>query len=607
MAFDDKQSTPIQRLAGLHRLRHRLTMLFGLVLLIPSAIGIIAAIDTYRDQVSRARESTQHFVVLIANYESRFLSQTEQLLRGLANDPGLSSVQQDATARANCARLLADTIKPYSAYASGFLSDLTGNMVCSSNQSEVGANVGTHGWFKNVVSSRNPTIGSVPPVSSAQPVIAYAYPLFDRDGQIAGVLGLNIRMAWFDEAQRELKLPPASSVFLMDKAGSILAGPEAAAQPSKDGAPELSFIAEAADGLADTFDGIGMDKVSRVYSAAQIDPSKLIVLFGVPTEHMIAPLRRILWTEVGILVLAWLLAIISASVGTRYLVTRWTDRLTRTASQLTAGELSARPNMVGAPAELQQLGAAMNALAQRIGEREADLKTSLSQKHAMLKEIHHRIKNYMQTVVSFLSLHARSAESPDVKLAFSDAQARIQAFALVHRHLYESEDLQAVRADLFIANLSRLLQDATGVSQRQIRLDINVPPVRMAGEQAAILASFITEVMTNAFKHAFPNERHGTIKIEMSATDDGDAVLTIADDGIGFSLESTDATFGSAALGTGLTLIAGFAKQIGGVLERSDGEPGTRTTLRFKLHGLSADDAALWRPHNGLVPQPAAE
>jgi len=595
MSLDDKLSTHFERLKVLHRLRHRLIVLVGIVLLIPSTIGIIAAVDTYHDQVRRARQSTQHFVLLVANYESRFLSQTEQILRGLARDPTLTLAGMDEATRAACQQLLADTIKPYSAYSAVSLNDARGTTVCSSDKTLAGAEVGAQSWFRNVLANRAPVIGTITlSAESAQPVITYAYPLFDAAGQVAGVLGLNIRMAWFDEAQRELKLPPASGVFLLDSVGGVLAGPQVASRPMRNDAPDLSFMAEVANGRVSTFAGVGADGVSRIYSATQLEPSKLVVLFGLPTAQLIAPLRRILWMEMGILALAWMLAIVSAALGTRYLVTRWTDRLTETAARLTAGDLSARPDLQGAPAELRHLGDALGALATRIGEREADLRTSLAQKHEMLKEIHHRIKNNMQTVISILSLHARSAGSDDVRLAFSDAQARIQAFALVHRHLYESEDLQAVRADLFIANLCRLLQDATGVSPRQIRLIVDVPELRMSGEQAATLASFITEVMTNAFKHAFPDGRPGTIKVDLAVAADGQATLTIADDGVGFAFDAPGDELGQSMKGTGLTLIAAFAKQIGGTLERS-GPPGTRIALRFTLDRPRAEAAALWR------------
>ncbi|MGE0733567.1 MAG: sensor histidine kinase [Alphaproteobacteria bacterium] len=602
MSLDEKISTQFERLQVLNRLRHRLIVLVGIVLLIPSAIGIIAAVDTYRDQVQRARQSTQHFVLLVANYESRFLSQTELILRGLSNEPTLVQAIRDDALRLACQQLLVDTIKPYTAYSAVSLSDAAGTTVCSSDKSLIGAAVGAQSWYRNVLANRVPVIGTVTlSAETSQPVVTYAFPLFDAAGQITGILGLNIRMAWFDEAQRELKLPPTSGVFLLDSAGGVLAGPQLAGRPVRDGTPDLSFMPEVANGQVRTFSGVGADGISRIYSATQLEPSKLVVLFGLPTAQLIAPLRRILWMEIGILALAWMLAIVSASVGTRYLVTRWTDRLTDTAARLTAGDLAARPDLDGAPAELRQLGDALGALATRIGEREADLRTSLSQKHEMLKEIHHRIKNNMQTVVSILSLHARNAYSDDVRLAFSDAQARIQAFALVHRHLYESEDLQAVRADLFITNLCRLLQDATGVSQRQIRLVVDVPEVRMSGEQAAILASFITEVMTNAFKHAFPEGQRGKIKVKLAVTADGDAVLTIADDGVGFTFDQTDDDLGQVGRGTGLTLIAAFAKQIGGTLERS-GPPGTRTTLHFKLDLPKAEAAALWRAPRSSAP-----
>ena len=82
----------------------------------------------------------------------------------------------------------------------------------------------------------------------------------------------------------------------------------------------------------------------------------------------------------------------------------------------------------------------------------------------MLREIHHRVKNNLQTVTSLLNLYARIPRGEAVKQAFADVQMRINALALVHRHLYESQDMQEVDLHPFMTNLCSLLQDGSGAA-----------------------------------------------------------------------------------------------------------------------------------------------
>jgi two-component sensor histidine kinase len=232
----------------------------------------------------------------------------------------------------------------------------------------------------------------------------------------------------------------------------------------------------------------------------------------------------------------------------------------------------------GAPIEIWQLGENLKAMATRIEHREADLRDSLAQKQLMLREIHHRVKNNLQIVTSLLNLYARLPRGDIFRQAFSDLQMRINALALVHRHLYESDDLKEIDLAPFMKNLCSLLQDGSGIPSRRVKMTINFPQLRMIGDRAVPLALLTTEILTNCFKHAFPGQRAGSIDISMTVADDGIATLSIIDDGVGPT--QIDKTDGGATMGS--TLIAAFTKQLGGTI-RVDGPPGTTTTIVFSV------------------------
>ena len=254
---------------------------------------------------------------------------------------------------------------------------------------------------------------------------------------------------------------------------------------------------------------------------------------------------------------------------------------------MSVGDLSVRREFEGAPAEFRALSETLREMAIRLDEREVDLRQSLAQKQMMLREIHHRVKNNLQTVTSLLNLYARIPRGEAVKQAFTDVQMRINALALVHRHLYESQDMQEVDLHPFMTNLCSLLQDGSGVPPRRVRLNVDIPHVRVTGDRAVPLALLTTEVLTNSFKHAFPNQRAGSITVSISRQADGMAKLVIADDGVG-QVERT--TNGELPGSMGQTLIEAFTRQLSGEITVS-GPPGTVTTLVFRLESVAAGTA----------------
>jgi two-component sensor histidine kinase len=267
----------------------------------------------------------------------------------------------------------------------------------------------------------------------------------------------------------------------------------------------------------------------------------------------------------------------AALVGSRLLVTRWISLLTEEARTITAGDTPHGPSFAGAPTEIRELNDTLTAMSARINARERELSESLTQKQMMLREIHHRVKNNLQTVTSLLNLYARIPRGEAIKQAFADVQTRINTLALVHRHLYESQDLREIDLASFMSNLCRLVQDGSGVPSRRVHLRVDIPSAMMSGDRAVPLALLTTELLTNAFKHAFPDHRTGTISVKLSADGEGNARLVIADDGVGHREREAS---GEATMGQ--NLIAAFTRQLGGTLAVS-GPPGTIITLDFAL------------------------
>jgi len=205
-------------------------------------------------------------------------------------------------------------------------------------------------------------------------------------------------------------------------------------------------------------------------------------------------------------------------------------------------------------------------------------------KTTLIKEIHHRVKNNLQIVMSLLSIQANQVKDLVAKDALLQAQTRINALALVHRILNELEDQSTLDIKQLLEELAH--QIAGGMSNDNVKVEVDVQSRVVSGSVAVALALFTVEALTNIFKHAFPDEKQGVIRVSMEPAAGGKLKLVIADDGLGFSAGETSRSVGSR-------LIKTFGLQLGGVSSvHSEPGKGTVVDLIFPDPDLRQDEAA---------------
>jgi two-component system, sensor histidine kinase PdtaS len=221
------------------------------------------------------------------------------------------------------------------------------------------------------------------------------------------------------------------------------------------------------------------------------------------------------------------------------------------------------------------LGQLNQVLEERVRERTA----LAAERETLLREVHHRVKNDLQVLSSLLGMHGRRFENEEAARAFEECQGRVQAIARVHEHMYQSRDL----AELSFSAHLRLLTlevNQTGASPPGVELLLDIGEQVVLGvDQAIPCAMIVHELCRNAFKHAFPGGRAGTVRVSCREEEGGGALVQVEDDGVGIP--------GGAApvsRGLGWTLIDAFARQLGAVVE-VDAAAGTRVTLRFAATG----------------------
>lgn len=199
------------------------------------------------------------------------------------------------------------------------------------------------------------------------------------------------------------------------------------------------------------------------------------------------------------------------------------------------------------------------------------LAASLQEKEAMLKEIHHRVKNNLQVISSLLSLQAFDFNNDQVEQFSLESQRRIRAMALVHEMLYQSESLAKIDMNEYVQRLCTNLIQSYGPEKANILRSVD--DLQLGLEQALPIGLILSELAANAFKHAFPSENsgtggdrtrraHGTIQIELHRMLSGSTLLSVSDNGVGlpkaFDIESEKSL--------GLKLVQLLTRQIGGQL-----------------------------------------
>lgn len=199
----------------------------------------------------------------------------------------------------------------------------------------------------------------------------------------------------------------------------------------------------------------------------------------------------------------------------------------------------------------------------------------LTEKEWLLKEIHHRVKNNLQIVMSLLNSQSAYIENESALSAINDSQHRVHAMSLIHQKLYNTDNVSSIDMSVYIRELASYLKDSFNTGQH-IYFEFNVEPLEMDVTQAVPLGLILNEAITNSMKYAFPGGRSGVISISLANTSGDNYLLSVSDNGVGMATNFTGKKFGSL----GLSLMEGLSEDLGGKfsLENKNG-----TTIKISF------------------------
>ncbi len=474
-----------------------------------------------------------------------------------------------------CAPRLSALVDDLEGYEGLYRISPTGQAVCASGRPE-GFRSGVapalqSEWFARLRDGADLVVMRAPPDSDYPPGLIVAIRAERPMGRFDGAMAAVIPLSSLQPDVTDPALPTGAQAALTDGEGRLITASDPAAFRLSGGGDVAGWVARArSDGSAvfETRDSRGQ---RRDYAGAALAGGDLYALLSAPAPGLLSWARL---NPIGALLLplgAWLTAFAAVMLLSERLFIRWLDYLERVAAIYAKGRFSVRPvQAMNAPSEIRVMARTLDEMAEAITVRDRSLTASLAEKDALMREIHHRVKNNLQIISSLLSMQQRAVADASAKAALGDTRQRISALALIYRTLYQSDDVRHADAREFLTELVGQLVAAEAGRGPMVISSVDADSLYVDPDKLAPLALWLVEAISNAQKHAFVG-RGGELKVRFRVRGDT-SVLEVEDDGPG----APDAQ----EVGVGRTLMSAFAKQLRGEAEMTPA-PGGGTIARM--------------------------
>lgn len=560
---------------------HAALMLAVALSLVPALVIIIWTGNEHGFHLAEnARTETRRQAESFANIQIRMTESARQILSTIASLPGVRSGDY-----AHMSEVLKAVHKQNPEYLNFSALDADG-IVRASSMLEPGVDLHERLHIRTALEQKQFTAGEfVLGRVNDEPSFTFAHPVFDVQGILIGVLTATFKLSSYEAIFERFDLPVDAILGLVDRHGIRLFF-----YPAKISNPIGDHIKESVwDGIkTGNQNGLlidqGSDGIERYYafrklmSEASGEPY-MYVVYAVPSSASFALSRSILVRNILLMFLVAMFAIASAGFISKRLFGARLARIIATTQLLQQGNLTSRVGFIDDRSDLGQIASALDRMADTIERRNADmahdarmLESSLAEKEILLQEVHHRVKNNLQLILSLLSLQENETISPT---EFKEAmENRIKAMSMVHEMLYESDNFASIDLGSYTR---RLVELGTCAADYPIAVSVDAEETLCSLEIAVPFGLMLNELVTNACKHAFGGRRGGSLHVRLHLVEQT-ARLEVLDDGpglpAGFSISERSSL--------GLRLALGLAQQLHGSLAWDEG-PGARFIVNFRI------------------------
>ena len=567
---------PIGRLRALFgpiRIRLALIVLIAAVPLLMLSATIAwqnyrLALDVTSQTVARLREAA------VAR-QTAAIAGAQQMMQALSQIADLSNGNVTACHE----RLASVLLLQMARYSNIAASNQSGAIICSARDIADPAqldraNIANAPLFARARQRRDLVLGTIHKSPfTGHDIIPAVYPILAGEHAV-GFVYAGLRIDWFRQSAGASAMAKRA-LWIADPAGNLaqVSDTDKLGLPS----PEMVARLERSPAIVDARSAGG---IPYAYASAQLsDGYSLIVAYPARLDQAAA--TDLLIRRLGQLGLLLLLGLAAVAVGVHLALVEPLTRLSEGVATWRAGG-AFQPNLTSdPPTEIRDLAASFAEATDSLRAHAIRQVAAVEKQELLMKEIHHRVKNNLQIVASLLNLQAARIRQPEARAEFASARDRVRALATLHRHLYLQGEVHTIDMPAFLKELCGQIFDAMGeTAGRRIKLRIEASPLQMHSDQAVPLSLIVTEAVSNAVKYAFPKGRAGAICVRLT-DGDGSAELVVEDDGVGIPAGRTETETGTRD-GLGLTLIRGFARQLGGTLEVEEAG-GTRYVVRVPL------------------------
>ena len=541
---------------SLRSMRGRIALLLGLAMLPAGAIAMQVGFNAAAVRQSAYEEGLSRRALESIATERRTIDELREMLRVLATTPALQQI-----AAGDCRDWLSEISTRYPYIASISISNDDGVLLCSVPAAQNNMRLPDSDVRRRARARDAFTMGYTEHgVLSGVPVLGALEPVRNGDRRI-GFVGASIPTT---ELAALLERSRVSNSALRNARAAIVDGRGRVIAESTpgEGAPPLP----AADLIVRRFGGEpaflevpGGDAVVVPLYA----PDLYAVMSWAPDQP--------LWSRIGAVVfsvaaplLIWLLAIGAGWFAVEVFVARPLSSLEVAARGFARGEdVSDPPALLSAPAEIRSLRRTLAAMAKTLRGREQRLVEALAEERALLREVHHRVKNNLQMVASLLNIQARAARDESEAWGLARAHDRVQLLAVAHQRIYSSGELRLVRIDDLAAEVARQLLQSRGAAAKEINLAMDLSSARAGVDRAVPLSFLIGEGISFALD-ALSDSGPVTLSLMLHQDEDGTTRFAIDAD-----IDATRAR----TVGSGARLIDAFARQLGATIGRDPARP----------------------------------
>ncbi|MBX3567332.1 MAG: hypothetical protein KF914_04695 [Rhizobiaceae bacterium] len=492
-------------------------MLTTALLVVVLGLAGLMVWQSYRATLEAAEARAQSSAQIVATHIESMITASDQALRRIDAAVGDNDVRATANTIADIAQAVGDL-------PAGFqftVYDSTGRIRLASDSRRTGEEMADSSYFDQLRD------GTAMVITREEGQAAAAFFVIARrmarDGTFTGVASIAIPNTRMDMLWQSLNLGPLSTVSIIRSDGWLVAR-----HPSVDKPLDLSgsplfvrFLPEKTEGVYYS-DQSPADGKQRIVGFSRVKGWPLVAATGLEMHSVLEPFMSNLRTLLG-----FGIPIIAVLIAGTY----WIARL------LAADDA-----------------------------RRMALEQALERNRFLFREIHHRVKNNLQTVSSLVRLQPLPKEVRD------DMGRRIAAMVAVHEHIYQSDQFDRVEMSGYV---DRLLKEIAAGYDQDVEIDAKLSPLTVSRDQALPVGLIVNEVVSNAFKHAFTADAPGQLAVEIAETDTGVGRLTIADNGPGRKAEGE-------RKGMGSNLVAGFVAQLGGQFS-FENRNGTVFAMTFPL------------------------